>query len=665
MGDFTSPPAQSPCPKPKSWTMKRSGSKSWYNDDAMDLTNAERILEISRELTSATTLEKLLHRIVAVAAELTDSQSAGILLFNEQRNDLRFTVVTGNETELLDLSVPIETSIAGVAFTSGKPVFVDNVQADARYYSKAEQATGIKAQTLLAVPLQFKEHRIGVLEVENKSQGRTFSEPDLEMLTVLAAQATITIENARLVEVLQKHNEVLEETVLQRTAEVVQQQRNLAVRDERIRMSRELHDGLTQTLGFINLQIQAAQTLLAKGETAIADSNLQRVFQLSQEAQANLRSFILGLRNSSANAENLFTAIDLYVRQFRQDTGLQIDLSLPNHQDSLALTPAVEDQLLHLIQEALTNVRKHAGAQKVEIVLGFDERSLQISISDDGAGFSVNQAESLGRENFGLQMMRERAQLAGGRLEIRSASGRGTQILVFIPRLHKGKPAPALNAWPDLQKLRLLLVDDAPIFLEGLQNLLTARRLTVIGLAHDGLEAQEKVRQLHPDVIVMDLRMPNCDGLDATRAIKSAFPEIKIAILTISDDQEHLFEALKNGASGFLLKDMNANDFCDSLNRIVQGETVLSPTLASRVIAEFSQVSPGLSAGGSRMSDQPLSSQQREVLNLVASGLTYKEAGSILHLSESAIKYHMGQLLDCLHLKTRAQAVAFARRTLK
>jgi two-component system NarL family response regulator len=637
MGDFTSPPAQSPCPKPKSWTMKRSGSKSWYNDDAMDLTNAERILEISRELTSATTLEKLLHRIVAVAAELTDSQSAGILLFNEQRNDLRFTVVTGNETELLDLSVPIETSIAGVAFTSGKPVFVDNVQADARYYSKAEQATGIKAQTLLAVPLQFKEHRIGVLEVENKSQGRTFSEPDLEMLTVLAAQATITIENARLVEVLQKHNEVLEETVLQRTAEVVQQQRNLAVRDERIRMSRELHDGLTQTLGFINLQIQAAQTLLAKGETAIADSNLQRVFQLSQEAQANLRSFILGLRNSSANAENLFTAIDLYVRQFRQDTGLQIDLSLPNH----------------------------AGAQKVEIVLGFDERSLQISISDDGAGFSVNQAESLGRENFGLQMMRERAQLAGGRLEIRSASGRGTQILVFIPRLHKGKPAPALNAWPDLQKLRLLLVDDAPIFLEGLQNLLTARRLTVIGLAHDGLEAQEKVRQLHPDVIVMDLRMPNCDGLDATRAIKSAFPEIKIAILTISDDQEHLFEALKNGASGFLLKDMNANDFCDSLNRIVQGETVLSPTLASRVIAEFSQVSPGLSAGGSRMSDQPLSSQQREVLNLVASGLTYKEAGSILHLSESAIKYHMGQLLDCLHLKTRAQAVAFARRTLK
>jgi two-component system NarL family response regulator len=110
---------------------------------------------------------------------------------------------------------------------------------------------------------------------------------------------------------------------------------------------------------------------------------------------------------------------------------------------------------------------------------------------------------------------------------------------------------------------------------------------------------------------------------------------------------------------------MNANDFCDSLNRIVQGETVLSPTLASRVIAEFSQVSPGLSAGGSRMSDQPLSSQQREVLNLVASGLTYKEAGSILHLSESAIKYHMGQLLDCLHLKTRAQAVAFARRTLK
>ena len=204
--------------------------------------------------------------------------------------------------------------------------------------------------------------------------------------------------------------------------------------------------------------------------------------------------------------------------------------------------------------------------------------------------------------------------------------------------------------------LRILLVDDSPIFIEGLRNLLMARGLTVVGIAYDGLQAQELARQLHPEVIVMDVMMPRCNGLEATRAIKAEFPEIKIVMLTVSEDDGHLFEAIQNGASGFLLKSMDANEFCTLLARLTRGEAPLMPGAASRLMAEFSR------AGPTRSSDKPLSERQWQILDLVSRGMTYKETGQTLHLSEKAVKYHMSQILQRLHLTNRTEAIAYARR---
>jgi DNA-binding NarL/FixJ family response regulator len=211
--------------------------------------------------------------------------------------------------------------------------------------------------------------------------------------------------------------------------------------------------------------------------------------------------------------------------------------------------------------------------------------------------------------------------------------------------------------------MRLLLVDDHPLFLEGLHNLLTAQSLAVIGTARDGFEALAQVRALHPDVVLMDIRMPRCNGLDATRLIKAEYPDIHIIMLTMSADDEDLFQAIRAGASGYLLKSQETADLYRALNELVQGQVALAPGLAQRVLGEFSRLSGAALDDGTQTSDIPeeLSQRQVQVLTLVASGLPYKEVGRHLGLTERTIKFHMGEIIARLHLRNRADAVAFAR----
>lgn len=216
--------------------------------------------------------------------------------------------------------------------------------------------------------------------------------------------------------------------------------------------------------------------------------------------------------------------------------------------------------------------------------------------------------------------------------------------------------------------LRILLVDDHDLFLEGLSNLLRAGGYEVIGGARDGLEALQLARTLHPDVILMDVRMPGCDGLTATRLIQAEMPEIKIVMLTTSAEDEDLFEAIKSGASGYLLKNLQPDELFHYLAGVLRGEAPLSRELSARLLREFARQADALDEhaaadlrGGPPAAE--LTPRQREILALVAGGMTYKEVGAALNVSENTVKYHMGEVLQRLHLKNREQVVAYARRT--
>jgi DNA-binding NarL/FixJ family response regulator len=216
--------------------------------------------------------------------------------------------------------------------------------------------------------------------------------------------------------------------------------------------------------------------------------------------------------------------------------------------------------------------------------------------------------------------------------------------------------------------MRILLADDHGLFVEGLTNLLRAGGYVVVGAARDGLEALQLARSLRPDVILMDIRMPGLDGLSATRLIQAEMPDIKIVMLTTSAEDADLFEALKSGASGYLLKNLEPNQLFDYLAGLGRGEAPLSGELSARVLRELARQAAELESrtGSGLPAAHPtheLTPRQQEILALVADGRSYKEVGAALNLSENTVKYHMGEILHRLHLKNREQVVLYALRS--
>lgn len=212
--------------------------------------------------------------------------------------------------------------------------------------------------------------------------------------------------------------------------------------------------------------------------------------------------------------------------------------------------------------------------------------------------------------------------------------------------------------------MRVLLVDDHPLFLEGLRNFLTANDVDVVGVATDMKTAFALLRTLRPDLVLMDVEMPECDGIEATRRVKAEFPDCRIVMLTVSQDDRHLFDAIKAGAAGYLLKGMPKQEFLELLAGIEQGQSPLSPGLAAKVLQEFARLQrerdESAAAIGKPNKAALLTERQLEILQLVAQGSPYKEIGERLYLSEATIKYHMGEITHRLQLENRSQVIAFA-----
>ncbi len=218
--------------------------------------------------------------------------------------------------------------------------------------------------------------------------------------------------------------------------------------------------------------------------------------------------------------------------------------------------------------------------------------------------------------------------------------------------------------------MRVILVDDHSLVVEGLTNLLTAHGIEVVGTAGDGLEALGVAQRCHPDLILMDVRMPRCDGLAATRLIKAQMPELRIVMLTTSADDDDLFEAVKSGACGYLLKSATSHEFVEALQGLERGIPPFSPGLAARILHEFARqaaeqrlpAAVDNAAPSHREGAAVLTERQMDVLKAVAAGLTYKEVGARLALSERTVRYHMAEIMDRLHLENRSQVIAYAGR---
>ncbi len=207
--------------------------------------------------------------------------------------------------------------------------------------------------------------------------------------------------------------------------------------------------------------------------------------------------------------------------------------------------------------------------------------------------------------------------------------------------------------------MRILIADDHPLFRDGLRSLLGAQGHEVVGEARNGREAIALAQQLSPDLVLMDVSMPELDGIAATRLLTAEMPNVKIVILTASEDDASLFDAIKAGAQGYLLKNLEADDFFSLLDRASRGEPALTPTLAKRLLQEFARPPEKETAAG----EEELTPREREVLELMVEGVTSnRKLAKRLGLSENTVKFHVRNILDKLRLHDRAQVVGYALR---
>ena len=209
--------------------------------------------------------------------------------------------------------------------------------------------------------------------------------------------------------------------------------------------------------------------------------------------------------------------------------------------------------------------------------------------------------------------------------------------------------------------LNILLVDDHALFRKGLASLLNEQlNLKVIGEANNGLDAIREAEKLKPDLILMDIHMPKCNGLEATKKIKQILPDTKIVILTASEEDQNLFEAMKIGAQGYLLKDLELHQLLDLLETISKGEAILSSSMATKIFKEFSR--GGQVTQNNSEYIEELTEREKTILTHVAGGLMNKEIADLLAISENTVKIHLRNILEKLHLRNRIQAAVYAVR---
>ena len=378
------------------------------------------LLAVSQATASAVELAEMLDKALDAVLGVTPADTAEIWLLTEQ-GELTLERQRGIGVDVprtRDRLGPGE-GLSGLAVQQGSAVVVHDPASDPRFLSRELAELGL--QTFCAMPLRHRGEIVGVLAVASHDRSAFGDESELRLLEGIGEQMAVAIENARLL------NRVLDRAML----------------EERERIARDLHDGLAQVLGYINMQALAIKKHLASGRPEEARELVGTMEEAARHVYGDIREEIMGLRVAR---NGLAPSLRAYLSGFGRMAGVVPEVRISAAAEALRLPGATEIQLLRIAQEALSNVRKHAGAGSATVSLELAGDALRLEVADDGRGFDPGSPARTGWPRFGLQTMRERADAVGGSFELSSSPGAGTRIVVRVPAADLGEVAYARAA---------------------------------------------------------------------------------------------------------------------------------------------------------------------------------------------------------------------------
>jgi signal transduction histidine kinase len=361
-------------------------------------------------LSGETRPQAAMQEALELGAHLAGARYGALAIVDAEGHIMEFLTV-GVDGEVRDrIGHPPEgRGLLGELFRSGSRVRVENIGAhpDSAGFPPGHP----EMKHLLGVPLTHGGNLLGTLYLADRIDGKQFTAVDEEIVGMFATHAAVVVQNARLYDDVQA----------------------LAVEQERQYIAREMHDGLAQVLGFVNTKAQAAEQFLRNGDAAMARQHLAELSEAARRVYADIREGIIALRVQSGGGRSLRQVLEEYVEEFRQFARIEVEVVWEFDDDSLQVSQVVEVQLLRIIQEALTNVRRHARARAAVVTLQRAGEGLQLTIRDDGDGFDPAGVTRGRWPQFGLRAMRERAEAVGGTLKVNSRPGAGTTVHVYFP----------------------------------------------------------------------------------------------------------------------------------------------------------------------------------------------------------------------------------------
>ncbi len=459
---------------------------------------------------------------------------------------------------------------------------------------------------------------------------------------------------------------------MRRKVELLEAQQ--ALLRERARIARDIHDDVGSTLTRIVLLSELATR--EPSQTYGPEGHLEGIRSAAREITRRLDEIVWAVNPRNDTLEALATYICKYVSDQARAAGLQCRLELPEVVPVWPLSGVTRHNIFLAVKEAVHNAVKHASARQIHLRLALQEKSITLEIADDGGGFADVGGEA---EGDGLRNMRMRMTNLGG--PVRNPERSGTRHhrvawdcptprtantcppnrrLALMAKNPKNPPVEAqldqLSATEAREKsgtIGVTLVEDDKKLLAALSQLIGCDpQFEVLAGFLNAPSALREIPRLQPDIVIMDINLPGVDGIECTRQLKSIMPQCQILMLTVYEDTDAIFRALRAGASGYLLKQTPIEELLAALREISRGGSPMSSHVARKVVQSFKE-------GSNSSSDMDsLSPREREVLQLIAEGCLFKEIADKLGVSFGTIHTYCRRIYEKLHVRSRAQAVA-------